>query len=164
MPKCDDGLDSFPSQAFGPLQQGLHVAQLGSLPMQFQNPPAAFNRVRLAVIGRVIEQLKRLADGIDQLHHPLQKLGTDAAALGPSVHFELDLVDPPLFLTAQPVPPGREGIHEEVTGCGRTPEGHMELGRIFIKNPTREIVFGAAKVMVTGFVVPARLSTPRKRP
>ena len=52
-----------------------------------------------------------------------------AAALGAVVHFELELVDCPLFLTAQPLPPRREGIDNEVTGFGGTPEGHLESGR-----------------------------------
>src|SRR5207248_9247743 len=38
------------------------------------NSPTAFNRIVLAVIGRVIQQLERLADGIGKLHHAMEKL------------------------------------------------------------------------------------------
>ena len=113
--------------------------------------------------GRGIEHLNRLAEGIDQVDHPLQQLGTYAPALGTVVHFELHALNRVLFLRREALPPGSEGIDDEGTGFGRTPEGHMELGGLLIKNPTRDIGFGAAKVRVTGFVVPARLSAPRER-
>ncbi len=61
-------LDSFPRHALGPLEHRRHIDELGSIPMQFQNPPTALNRIILAVIGGIIEELDRLADDFDQLH------------------------------------------------------------------------------------------------
>ena len=139
------------------------IAQLGPIPMQFQNPPTALNRVILAVIRGVIEQLERLADGIDQLHHAMQKLCPHAAALRAVVHFELHPVNRALLLDPQPLPPSRERIDEEVAGLGGTAEGHRELGGVFIENPTRNIVFRAPKVMVTRFVLTASFSSARER-
>ena len=126
--------------------------------MQFQNPPTALNRVILAVIRRVIEQLDGFADGIDQLHHAMEKLRAHAAALRAVVHFELHPLNRALFLSAEPLPPGRERIDEEVAGLGGTAEGHIELGGVFIDDPTRDILFRAPKVMVTRFVLTASLS------
>ncbi len=40
----------------------------------------------------------------------------------------------------------------------------MEVGGVLIQNPTRGIVFGVAKVMVTRFVCPARVPATRERP
>ena len=131
--------------------------------MQFQNPPTALNRIIFAVIRRVIEQLNRLADGIDQLHHAMEKLRAYAAALGAVVHFELDLFDRALFLNGEPVPPSCEGINEEVAGLGGTTKGHVQLGGVFIEESTRDIVFRAPKVMVTRFVLTARFSPTRER-
>ena len=131
--------------------------------MQFQNPPTALNRVILAVIRWVIEQLDRFADGIDQLHHAMEKLRAHAAALRAVVHFELHPVNRALFLSAEPVPPGRERINDEVAGLGGTAEGHIELGGVFIDDPTRNILFRAPKVMVTRFVLTASLPAARER-
>ena len=92
------------------------------------------------MIRGVIEQLERLADGIDQLHHAMEKLCAHAAALRAVVHFELDPFDRALFLNTEPVPPSCEGINEEVTGVGGTTKGHVQLGGVFIEEPTRTIV------------------------
>jgi hypothetical protein len=56
-----------------------------------------------------------------------------------------------LFLPAQPLPPRRERIDNEVARLGRIAEGHRQLGGVFIQNPTRNILFGVAKVVVTRF-------------
>ena len=132
--------------------------------MQFQNPPTALNRIIFAVIRRVIEQLDGLADGIDQLHHAMEKLRAHAAALRAVVHFELHPLNRALLLHGEPVPPSCERIDEEVTGLGGTAKGHRELGGVFIEDPTRNIVFRAPKVMVTRFVLTARFSPARERP
>ena len=156
------GLNAFPGHAFGPLQPRVDRAQLGAMPMQFQNPPTALKRVILAVIRRVIEELDRLADGIDQLHHAMKKLRTHAAALWAVVHFELDPFGRALFLNAEPLPPGRERIDEEVAGLSGTAEGHMELGRVFIDDPTWDILLPVPEVMVTRFVLPTSFPPARE--
>ena len=92
-----------------------------------------------------------------------QKLGPHAAALRAVVHFELPPVNRAVFLDTQALPPSRERIDDEVTGLGGTAEGQRELSRIFIHDPTRNIVFRAAKVMVTGYVVTPSFSVARER-
>ena len=62
------------------------------------------------------------------------------------------------------MPPGRERIHDEVAGLGGTAEGHRELGRIFIKNPTRNILVRAPKVMVTRLALRSRSRSAREGP
>src|SRR5262249_26297997 len=86
-----------------------------------------------------------------------------ATALRTVVHFELHALNHVLFLRGEALPPSCEGIHNAVAGFGRTPEGHMELGGVFIQNPTRDIVAGAAKVVVTRFVLTASFSAARER-
>ena len=159
----DHGFEPFPRHTLGPREHSFDIVQLGPVPMQFQNSPTALNWVVLAVIRGVVEQLDGFADGIDQLHHARQKLGPHAAALRAVVHFELHPVNHALFLDTQALPPSRERIDEEVAGLRGTAEGHIELGGVFIENPTRDIVFRAAKVMVTGFVVTPSFSAARER-
>ena len=79
-------------------------------------------------------------------------------------HFELHPLNRVLLLNGEALPPSRERIDEEVAGLGGTAEGHMELGGVFIENPTRNILFRAPKVMVTRFVLPASFSPARERP
>jgi hypothetical protein len=111
-----------------------------------------------------IEQLDWLPNGIDPLDHPVRKLRAHTAALRAVIHFELHPLNGVLLLRGKPAPPGREGIHHEVAGLGGTAEGHLELGGVFIDNPTRNILFRTPKVMVTRFVIPPRLSSARERP
>ena len=155
-------LDSFPRHALGPLQHRVHIAQLSPIPLQFQNPPTALNRIILAVIGGIIEQLDGFADAIDQVHHPLEKLRAHATALWAVVHFELHPLNRVLLLNGEAVPPGRERIDDEVASLGGTAKGHIELGRIFIDDPTRDIFLRAPEVMVTSLVLPTRLSAARE--
>ena len=61
------------------------------------------------------------------------------------------------------MPPSRERINEEVAGLGGTAKGHVQLGGVFIEDPTRDIVFRAPKVMVTRFVLTPRFSATRER-
>ena len=93
----------------------------------------------------------------------METLCAHAAALGAVVHFELDLFDRALFLNGEPVPPSCECINEEVACLGGTPKGHVQVGRVFLEDPTRNIVFRAPKVMVTRFILTARLSAARER-
>lgn len=160
----DHRLDPFPRHTLGPREHGARVVQVGPVPMQFQNAPTALNRIILAVIRRVIEELDGFTDRIDPVHHALEKLGPHATALRTVVHFELHPVNRAVFRGAEALPPRRERIDEEVAGLRGTAEGHMELGGIFIENPTRNIVCRAAKVMVTGFGLTASLPTTRERP
>lgn len=51
-----DRRDAFPRHTLGPRQHRLDIEQLRPIPVQFQNPPAPFNRIVFAVIGRVVQQ------------------------------------------------------------------------------------------------------------
>ena len=130
---------------------------------QFQNPPTALNRVILAVIRWVIEQLNGFADSIDPGHHPVEKLRAYATALRAVVHFELHTLNRAVFLGTEALPPSCERSDEEVTGLGGTAKGHIQLGGVFIDDPTRDIFLRAPEVRVTRFVFPARLSAARER-
>ena len=67
----DNRVYALPCHRFGPLQHRLHIDQLGPVPGQFQNAPAPLDGIILAVLGRVIQQLNRLANGITERPHTL---------------------------------------------------------------------------------------------
>jgi len=116
------------------------------------------------VRGRGIEQLERFADSIDQLPHTVKELCPPAAALRSVGHFERVPLNRVLLLNGEAVPPGRERSNEEVAGLGGTAEGHIQLGRVFLDEPTRDLLLWALAVMVIRFVLTARLPTARERP
>src|SRR6516165_298919 len=70
----NDGVHALPCHRLGPLQHRLHIDQLGPVPVQFQDAPAPLDGIILAVVRGVIQQLNRLANGIAERHHTMQKL------------------------------------------------------------------------------------------
>src|SRR5262245_2537463 len=70
----DDGGYALPRHRFGPRYHRLDIDQLGPVPMSFQDAPAPFDGMILAMVWWGIEQLNRLANGIAKGHHALQKL------------------------------------------------------------------------------------------
>src|SRR4051812_12696804 len=161
--ELDNRLQPFPRHPLGPFQHRLHIDQLGAIPMQLHNSPTAFNRIVLAVIGRVIQQLERLADGIGKLHHAMEKLRPHTAAFRAVVHFDLHPIDLALLHGAEPLPPRRQRIDDEITRLEGTAEGPIELSRVFVDDPTRDIFFLAPQVMITGFVIATGLPPTRER-
>ena len=160
--EVDHGFETFARHPVGPREHSFDLVQLGSVPRQFQHSPTALNWSVLAVRQGVVEQLAGLAEGSDQLHQARQQLGPHAAALRAGVHFEVPPVNRAVFLDTQALPPSRERIDDEVTGLGGTAEGQRELSRIFIHDPTRNIVFRAAKVMASRLVLTASFPPARE--
>jgi hypothetical protein len=58
----------------------------------FQNAPTALDGIVLTLVGGIIEEVNRFADAIRKRHHPLQKLGANAATFGTIINFELNLL------------------------------------------------------------------------
>ena len=161
--ELDYRMHPFPRHPLGPLQHRLHIDQLGAIPMQFHHPPTALNRIVLAVIGRVIQQLDRRADGVDPLHHAMEKLRPHTAAFRAIVHFDLHPIDRALLCSAESLPPHRQRIDDEIARFVGTAEGHIPLRRVFIDDPSRDIFFLAPQVMITGFVITAGVPPARER-
>src|SRR5438034_5026402 len=107
--------------------------------------------------------MERLADGIDQLHHALEKLRPHTAAFRAVVHFDLHPIDLAVLRGAEPLPPRRQRIDNEIARLEGTAEGHIQLSRVFVDDPTWDIFFLAPQVMITGFVIAAGVPPTRKR-
>jgi hypothetical protein len=106
--------------------------------MLFEDAPAALDRVVLAVIRRVIEQLNRFSDRVGELHHPVQELSTLSVALRTVVGFDLQQRDALALAHRALLPPGLQGIDNEVAGLGGAAESQLELAGIFVDDPGRE--------------------------
>jgi len=88
--EMNNRVETFPGHAASPGQHGVGIVEQCAIPMLLENAPAAFDGIVLAVIGRVVEQLNRLAAGIAKLDHASQKLGSHTTTLGSVIDFELD--------------------------------------------------------------------------
>ena len=89
--EVDHRLYPFPSHAFCPFQHGFGSHQLGAISVLLQNAPAAFNRIVLAVVRRIVKQLDAFAGVIGEIHEALKELRTYATAFRAIVDLDLDM-------------------------------------------------------------------------
>ena len=86
-----------------------------AVPVRFQNAPAAFNRVVLAVIGRIIRQHQSETRRVNELNKARQKLRAATVALRSVVEIEQEGLDlgEPRFVA---LPPQVQNVHQTITG------------------------------------------------
>lgn len=147
------GADAFPSHALCPFQQGVHIHQLGAIPMRLQNAPAAFDRIVFAVIGRVVQQVDGFADRVGEVHQAREELGPHPTAFRAIIDLELEVRDHGLLGRGEVVPPVLQAVDDEIAGLEGTAKGQMELPAVFIHQPERGVLFLSAHVVVGGPVV-----------
>src|SRR5499433_3524910 len=93
----------------------------------------------------------------------MEKLRPHTAAFRAVVQFDLHSINLALLLGAEPLPPRRQRIDNQIARLGGTAEGHIQLRRVFIDDSTRDIFFLAPQVMITRFVIAAGLPPTRER-
>ncbi len=112
---------AFPGHGAGILDHRFQRIKQGSIPVLFENPPAAFDRVVLAVIGRIIGQADREMIGLRKLHEPLHELSAPTVALWTIVQIDEQGRDVGKALF-NPLPPVDQSIHQAIAGhFGRHP-------------------------------------------
>ena len=99
----------------------------------------------------------------DQLHQAMEKLRPHTAAFRAVIQFDLYSINLALLPGTEPLPPRRQRIDDEIARLEGTAEGHVELSRVFVDDPTRDIFFLAPEVMITGFVIATGLPPTRER-
>jgi len=151
--ELDDRMNPLPGHLLGPLKHRLCIDQLRPIPLQLQDTPTPLNRIILAVVRGIIQQLNRLLHVVGTLHHTMEKLCTPATALRTVVHFDLDQIRGRLLLGIQRVPLGCEHIHNEVTRFVGTAKGDAQLCTLFIHDPARDILLLATHIVITGLIV-----------
>ena len=112
------------------------------------------------MIRGIIQPLYRRVDGIGSLHYTIQKLRPPPTAFRPVVHFDLDQLGVHLLLLLHGRPLGFERIHHKVAGLIGTAKGDRQLAALFIDDPTRDILFLAPHIVITGLVIAAGESPP----
>ena len=113
---------TFPGRTFCPFQHDFDRLQLGSIPVLLQNTPATLNRIVLAVVRWIIQQLDDFAGVVDEVHEALEELRTDATAFRAIVELYLDLRHSRPFMLWDALPPAHQAIYDEIAGLVRASE------------------------------------------
>ena len=136
------GVDAFPRHGLGPCQCGLNRGQQRSVPVVFEDSPAAFDAVVFAVIGWVVRQFERQLVLVGKLNEAFHELGSRTADLRSVVQIDLQTADvrisdvalgPPLFQT----------VGHEIAGIARSAKEQIQLAGVHFQNtPGRQNGFG----------------------
>ena len=122
-----------PCHRLGPLQSGFDGSQQRAVPVVFQDTPAAFDRVVLAVIRRVVRQFQCQLMPIRELDQTLHELRSGTGDFRAVVQIDQQpayagmcglAVGPPQFQT----------IRHKVAGIARRAEDHVQLIAIDFQN------------------------------
>ena len=157
---CDDRVHPLPCHTLRPLYHRLDMHHLGSVPVQFSNPPAPLDGIILAMVGGVIQPLNRLANGIAQRHHAMQKWRPPPTTFRAVIHGDLQPCHGHRLGLIQRSPPRFKGIHEAITRFGGAAKGHRHLPALFIHDPTRHVLLVQAPVVITRVVIPSGEAAP----
>ena len=111
------------------------------------------------MVGRVIQQLNRLANGIAKLHHAILKLRAPPTALRAIVHFDLQPCQGPLLRFLQRRPPGLKRIDDEVTRLVGAAKGQAQLPVIFSHDPARNVFLLQAQIVIARLMITPREAT-----
>ena len=118
--ELDNRMQPFPRHSLGPLQPRLSIDALGTMPRPCPHPPTALNRIVLAVIGRVIQQLDWLAAGVDTRDQALETWRPYTAACRPVGHCALPPIARAVLRGAAPLPPRCQRSDEAIARLGGT--------------------------------------------
>lgn len=157
-------MQPLPGHTLRPSHHRLHVGEQGTIPMLFETAPTALNRIVLAVVRRIVQQLHWNADVLHPLHHPIEELRAHPATFRAVVHFDLQPRYGLLLLGRQLCPPGLEGIDDEVAGFVGTPKPDKQFTCVFIDDTARNVLLLAAHVVVAGSSVSSGFAPARGRP
>ena len=122
----DEGADSAPGHGSGPFQGGLDGAEQGSVPVDFEDAPAAFDGVVLAVIGGPVDQFDAESGAVGELGQAFYKLRARAVYFGTVVEFDHDYLDSHMVRAARG-PPEFQAVDDKVRRLARAAEEEVEL-------------------------------------
>ena len=157
-------MNALPSHTFCPGDHCWNIAELSAIPVLFEDSPTAFNRIVLAMVGRIVEQLNWFANLVCELNHSVKKLGTDTTAFGSIVYLQLQEFRQSLLFEAQAIPPILQRIDDKITGFMRVAKAEIKFSTIFIDNATRNILLLTSHVMISCSWIASSLPTTRILP
>ena len=156
----DHGRHPFPRHTLGPLQHGLDVDQL--VPFQCSSKIPQQRSMGLYLLWSGGNTAAGSASQVvGKLHHTVQKLGTHAIAFWAIVHCALEELHRRLLWGLQRIPLRCEGSNNAITGLVGTAKQDAQVPCIFIDNSTRDILFLAPQIMITGVVIAPGAPTAR---
>src|SRR4029434_8450365 len=113
------------------------------------------------MVGRVIQQLNRLANGIAKLHHARQKFRAPPTTLPTIVPFYLQPCQGRRLPFPHRRPPGVKRIYDEVTRLVGAAKGQGHLPVIFIHDPARNVFLLQAQIVIARLIIAPREATTR---
>ena len=121
----DDRRNPFPGHCLCPLDGRRGIGQQSSVPMVFQNPPASFHSVVLAVIRRIVGQVDCQLVPVGELHQTFEELSPHTAERWTIVQIDDDFPDVWIVLFAF-FPPLFEAVCDEIARLTRLAEDDRE--------------------------------------
>lgn len=104
-----------PCHGAGKLYNGFHAVHEVAVPVVFKYAPTAFNRIVLAVVGRIVRKLQADAGLRHKLNEPREELRPSAVTFGTVIQIEQERLDLwKAFLVG--LPPLAKNIRKAVAG------------------------------------------------
>src|SRR5262249_27405235 len=144
-----------------PHYRRLAVQQL-PVPVDLQHPPAAFDRVVLAVIRWVIHQHDRQLRRLGKQHQPIDELTTATVVLRSVVEIQQQRVDLRVERSSL-LPPLFQPVHDEVAGHFRGGKVQAQILGIRQEDPEGGQLAPWLEIMIGSFLAETALAAARKR-
>src|SRR5262249_28525221 len=136
----NDRVKPLPGHTLGPLHHRLYIHQLGPVPVRFQDAPAPLDRIILAMVRGLIQQLNRLANSVATWDYAMQTLCPSSTALWAIIHSDLQPRHRHLLGLLQGGPPGFERIYNAITRFEGAAKGNSQLPAGFIHDAARNVL------------------------
>ncbi len=158
----DHGMCSFPSHGGSILDHSIKRIEQSPVPVLFQNPPTALDRVVFTMIWRIIREADSQVKALGKLHETLHELGAPTVTFGAIVQVNEESPDQRKALFHR-LPPIDQAIHQAVARhFGRHPIQKEFIGSRQ-ENAHRRHRRRGLKVVVGGPGEYPTLASPRKR-
>ena len=84
----DSWIEPLPSHGASIIEHRFHRIEERSIPMVFQDPPASFDRIVLAMIRRIVGETNMELRLLNEINHTLHKLSATAVVFRPIIEID----------------------------------------------------------------------------
>jgi hypothetical protein len=113
--------NALPSHVTRPTECRLNRVEYRSMPIVLKCRPTPFNRIVLAVIRRIVNEVDFQVRRLSKFHDALDEPGTVAASGRTAISVNRQFVEGSVF-GLMVAPPISQAVHNEITGLGRLPK------------------------------------------
>ena len=117
--------------------------------MVFQDAPAVFDRVVLAMVRRIIHQLDFQSGGIREHHHAVHELGPMTRILRAVIQVDHQAAGVGIPGLVR-LPPLDQAVHDEITGPVRGRDEDAQRARGQVQDPLRHQFLSGLGVVIPG--------------